>query len=187
MTNKRLKRTIALALSILMIFSLAACGKKEDPQIADPGRDQRVVYTIFAPNSSVLAVSKIVDLFASMATNVAFKITWDSSSEMLATKIADGYECDIFIADDAACIDFLDANASKEANPNGNDKIVSDSRVKVFTLKDYTDENGNTSDVNYYMAMTKSFPYTDYYDWFAEFIQSDYCDEVFDGSNGFVR
>ena len=124
--DRRIRKLIAAVLAAVMVLSLAGCGEKKG--VENP---QQVVLELYAPTDSVLVVSNLTDRFTSENETIGIRVIYEDSA-MLAALIEAGYYADIYIADNAAHMDWLDASADEEANPNKNDKIDSSTRGDVF-------------------------------------------------------
>ena len=135
--DRRIRKLIAAVLAAVMVLSLAGCGEKKG--VENP---QQVVLELYAPTDSVLVVSNLTDRFTSENETIGIRVIYEDSA-MLAALIEAGYYADIYIADNAAHMDWLDASAGEdgelrereteeEANPNKNDKIDSSTRGDVF-------------------------------------------------------
>ena len=124
--DRRIRKLIAAVLAAVMVLSLVGCGEKKG--VENP---QQVVLELYAPTDSVLVVSNLTDRFTSENETIGIRVIYEDSA-MLAALIEAGYYADIYIADNAAHMDWLDASADEEANPNKNDKIDSSTRGDVF-------------------------------------------------------
>ena len=106
-----MKRFIALILTVLLVFSLAACGEsKGDQQPAQtaasdakntqadtPDSSEKVELVVFAAASMTETLSEIAELYKSTAPDVSLTFNFDSSGT-LKTQIEEGAVCDLFIS-----------------------------------------------------------------------------------------
>ena len=180
-----LKKTAALILACCMIFSLAACSRRN--------KQPDATLTVYAPIDSILAVSGLVDRYSrSTDGKVVLKINYDDTL-MHAAKIEAGYDCDIFITNDPIAINWLDADFAGivyenvvdedgnkvEANPNNNDKIWADTRVDAFT-QTAEDEDGNEVTYTYTVAAVKGTKQKTECKKFIDFLFGDDAKEVYE-------
>ena len=100
----------------------------------------------------------------------------------LAAKIEAGYDCDIFICEDEACMDWLDATKDKEVNPNGNDCLAEGTRSAVFKGT----PEGAEEEMTFSAAVIKTTAQEKEAGKFMSFIESENADKVYDAS-GFER
>jgi len=120
------KKIAALLLVAIMLISFSSCGQKKVQ------KEPEVVINLYASKYAVLAVSNLTYNFQAVSNGkYSVLVTYDEP-KMLAAKIEAGYACDVFICEDAECMDWLDASKDTDANPNKNDCIVSESRADVF-------------------------------------------------------
>ena len=186
----RLKRAAAVLLALLLTMSITACGGDREGMSNPPDPNIQILQ-VFAPKSSVGIVSTAVNAYGRYTDNITVQITYDDGA-MLASKIEAGYECDIYIAESADYLDWLDANCTADKNPNGNDCILEDSRTDVFIgPATVYDEDGNekTEDVTYTAAVIKTGNYPNASKAFIEFLKDaayDEADEAYE-TYGFTK
>ena len=136
-----MKRTIALLLSVLMLFALAACGTKDaaaprnDAQGAVAEDAEPVTLYVFAAASMTETLDQIIELYREVAPNVTIIPTYDSSGT-LKTQIEEGAECDLFISAAQKQMNQLDAAKDAEGgNTDGLDFVLSETRVNLLENK----------------------------------------------------
>ena len=154
----RLKRAAALLLAIALALSITACGKKENDGPGGTPNEEAQVIKVFAPKTSVGIVSTAANAYRKYNDSIVIEITYDDGA-MLASKIEAGYECDVYVADSADYLDWLDADCGSEKNPNGNDCILEGSRTDVFIgpATVYSEDGEpSTEDVTYTAAVIKT-------------------------------
>ncbi len=189
--DRRIRKLIAAVLAAVMLLSLAGCGEKKG--IENP---QKVVLELYAPSDSVLVVSNLTDRFTQQNETIGIRVIYEDSA-MLAALIEAGYYADVYIADNAAHMDWLDAAAGEEANPNKNDKIDGSTRKDIFKgtveippdpTPEY-DENDNLiekqptyEERTFSVALVKSSKYQEEAKAFIEFIEDkEAVGPLFDG------
>lgn len=88
---------------------------------------------VFAAASMTETLTEIADMYKSIAPNVTITYNFDSSGT-LKTQISEGADCDLFISAAQKQMDQIDA-AYREANADGLDLILSDTRVDLLENK----------------------------------------------------
>ncbi|MBQ1887071.1 MAG: hypothetical protein II499_03625 [Firmicutes bacterium] len=171
----RSRKFLALLMAALIIVMTSACGTKTAKE------PDEIILNVFASNNSVYAVANLVDSYKSMSSYAAVRVTYDEPS-MLAAKIEAGYDCDIFICEDEACMDWLDATKDKEVNPNGNDCLAEGTRSAVFKGT----PEGAEEEMTFSAAVIKTTAQEKEAGKFMSFIESENADKVYDAS-GFER
>ena len=135
-----MKRTIALLLTVMMLFALAACGNDAaQPEETDGGTDaaaaepaEEITLYVFAAASMTETLDKIIELYKDVAPNVTIIPTYDSSGT-LKTQIQEGAECDLFISAAQKQMNQLDAAVDAEGgNEDGLDFVLSDTRIDLL-------------------------------------------------------
>jgi len=164
-----------------LILSITACGKKQenDGPGETPNADAQVI-RIFAPKTSVGILSTAANAYRKYNDSIVIEINYDDGA-MLASKIEAGYECDVYVADSADYLDWLDAECDAEKNPNENDCILEGSRTDVFIgPATVYSENGeaSTEDVTYTAAVIKSSAYPEASKAFIDFMQAAEYEEA---------
>jgi len=173
-------------------MSFTACGDDDNYEGALTPPDPDVVtLQLFAPKSSVGAISTAVNAYTKYNDSITIQITYDDGA-MLASKIEAGYDCDIYIADSANYLDWLDANCDAEKNPNGNDLLLDGSRTDVFkgsgTVLD-DDGNETEAEITYTAAVIKTGNYPNASKTFIEFLKDaayEEADEAYE-TYGFTK
>ena len=148
-----MKKSLALLLTLTMIFALAACGGQSAPAApqtpaeeaaeqpveeaapaAEPASAEEVELIVFAAASMTETLTKIKDLYE--AANPGVKITYNfDSSGTLKTQIQEGAECDLFISAGQKQMNQLDSTASTEVNTEGLDFVLQGSRINLLENK----------------------------------------------------
>lgn len=148
-----MKKSLALLLTLTMIFALAACGGQSAPaapqtpaeeaaeqpvEEAAPAEEsasaEEVELIVFAAASMTETLTKIKDLYE--AANPGVKITYNfDSSGTLKTQIQEGAECDLFISAGQKQMNQLDSTASTEVNTEGLDFVLQGSRINLLENK----------------------------------------------------
>ena len=148
-----MKKSLALLLTLTMIFALAACGGQSAPaapqtpaeeaaeqpvEEAAPAEEsasaEEVELIVFAAASMTETLTKIRDLYE--AANPGVKITYNfDSSGTLKTQIQEGAECDLFISAGQKQMNQLDSTASAEVNTEGLDFVLQGSRINLLENK----------------------------------------------------
>ena len=184
----RYKRAAALVLAMALMFSITACGSEEGK--SNPPDPNVQILQIFAPKTSVGVVSTAANAYRRYS-DVTIQITYDDGA-MLASKIEAGYDCDIYIADSADYLDWLDSDCTADKNPNGNDLIIEGSRTDVFRgTATVTDDDGNetTEEITYTAAVIKTGKYPMASQTFIEFLRDaayEEADEAYE-TYGFTK
>ena len=148
-----MKKSLALLLTLTMIFALAACGGQSAPAAPqtpaeeaaeqpveeaapaeEPASAEEVELIVFAAASMTETLTKIKDLYE--AANPGVKITYNfDSSGTLKTQIQEGAECDLFISAGQKQMNQLDSTASAEVNTEGLDFVLQGSRINLLENK----------------------------------------------------
>ena len=148
-----MKKSLALLLTLTMIFALAACGGQSAPAASqtpaeeaaeqpveeaapaeEPASAEEVELIVFAAASMTETLTKIKDLYE--AANPGVKITYNfDSSGTLKTQIQEGAECDLFISAGQKQMNQLDSTASTEVNTEGLDFVLQGSRINLLENK----------------------------------------------------
>ena len=138
-----MKRTIALLLTVMMLFALAACGNDAaQPEETDAGTDaaaaepaEEITLYVFAAASMTETLDEIIELYKDVAPNVTIVPTYDSSGT-LKTQIEEGADCDLFISAAQKQMNQLDAAVDAEGgNEDGLDFVLSDTRIDLLENK----------------------------------------------------
>lgn len=122
------KRFLALLTAAVLAVSLAACGESQQGSGSAAVSSDTTELVIYAPTETMAIMSDLVYRYSSIAPKVTLKIMYDDGVIQTA-KVEGGYPCDIFVSDEDAFMDWLDIEADEQANPNRNDKIVSETRA----------------------------------------------------------
>lgn len=89
-----MKKLLALALVIVLLFSVAACGKTEPKKTSTP---ESVELNVFAAQSLTDVLDQIIADYTADNPNVVITVNYNGSGT-LQTQIEEGAECDIFIS-----------------------------------------------------------------------------------------
>lgn len=173
-----IKKVFVFILILSSAVFCVACGASAENS---PGVEAgQVTLDLFAPDDSLEPIVTIVHNYGSFCPDIAIRITFDTG-DMLAAKIEAGYQCDIFFADYARYMDWLDASAVADANPNKNDCLISGSRIKVAAgPKLLEDGIENPNPLTYEIAIVKNSKYQTESQKFLEYLMSEAGDEVFE-------
>ena len=88
--KKNMKKLFAFLLVLILAFSMAACGKKED-------QSKETELTVFAAASLTESLTVIGDKYMAAHPDVKILFNFDSSGKLL-TQINEGAVCDVFIS-----------------------------------------------------------------------------------------
>lgn len=137
-----MKKTVALLLTLMMLFALAACGNQQDASKDAQGTnsgstesEEKVTLYVFAAASMTETLDQIIQMYQTEHPNVTIIATYDSSGT-LKTQIQEGAECDVFIS--AAQKQMNQLDAAKDAaggNEEGLDFVLSETRVNLLENK----------------------------------------------------
>lgn len=177
-----IKSILALILALTMIAALfVGCGKTEDTakentaaddqqtEQAEPAGEEvktdeeqqeetgdQVELVVFAAASMTETLNQIAEMYKEVAPNVTLTFNFDSSGT-LKTQIEEGAECDVFISAAQKQMDQLDASADAEANPDGLDFVLSDTRIDLLENKvALCVPEGNKANINSYDDMAQA-------------------------------
>jgi len=156
MKKIKFSRAAVLALILVLIMALAACGEpspveEETPEpFAEP-----VELIVFAAASMTETLTQISEMYKDVAPNVTLTFNFDSSGT-LKTQIEEGAPCDIFISAAQKQMNQLDSSQSGEANPDGLDFVEQGSRINLLqnTVALAVPE-GNSKDVTSFEDMAE--------------------------------
>ena len=134
-----MKKLLSLLLALALVFSLAACGSKDDgANDADTQDDaaEPVELIVFAAASMTETLTEIAEMYKEVAPNVNITYNFDSSGKLL-TQISEGADCDLFISAAPKQMNAMDGSLidDKDKNPDGLDLIVTDSRIDLLENK----------------------------------------------------
>ena len=137
-----MKRILALTLAAAMALALTACGgsqlaepastpatepAQQAPAAAEPAAQSEpsvepVELIVFAAASMKETLTKIAELYKTVAPNVTLTFTFDSSGT-LKTQIQEGADCDVFISAAPKQMNQLDGSlkGDPDKNPDGLD------------------------------------------------------------------
>ena len=149
-----MKKLLSVLLALAMVLSLAACGSTpaaETPATEAPAAEapaepvaeateepaaEPVEIIVFAAASMKETLTEIAELYKAVAPNVTVTYNFDSSGTLLK-QIKEGAECDLFISAAPKQMNALDGSLKDDAekNPDGLDRIVTDSRLNLLENK----------------------------------------------------
>ena len=136
-----MKKLLSLLLALALVFSLAACGSKNDGANTDGDAQngentESVDLIVFAAASMTETLTEIAEMYKEVAPNVNITYNFDSSGKLL-TQISEGADCDLFISAAPTQMNAMDGSliGDTEKNPDGLDLIVTDSRVDLLENK----------------------------------------------------
>lgn len=90
--------------------------------------------TVFAAASMTETLTEIAELYKEVAPDVTLVFNFDSSGT-LKTQIEEGAECDVFISAAPKQMNALDSSSDEEANPDGLDFVLQDTRIDLLENK----------------------------------------------------
>ena len=136
-----MKKLLSLLLALAFVFSLAACGSKNDGANTDGDAQngentESVDLVVFAAASMTETLTEIAEMYKEVAPNVNITYNFDSSGKLL-TQISEGADCDLFISAAPQQMNAMDGSLidDKDKNPDGLDLIVTDSRIDLLENK----------------------------------------------------
>lgn len=136
-----MKKLLSLLLALAFVFSLAACGSKNDGANTDGDAQngentESVDLIVFAAASMTETLNEIAEMYKEVAPNVNITYNFDSSGKLL-TQISEGADCDLFISAAPEQMNAMDGSLidDKDKNPDGLDLIVTDSRIDLLENK----------------------------------------------------
>ncbi len=155
-----MKKTLAILLALLMVFSMFACGKNADDSSSkdadntadttnppaddadvktDDSTDSKdeaepVEITVFAAASMTETLNQIIEMYKKVAPNVTVTPSYESSGT-LKTQIEEGADCDIFISAGQKQMNQLDISADPEVNTDGLDFVLEGTRINLLENK----------------------------------------------------
>ena len=136
-----MKKLLSLLLALALVFSLAACGSKNDGANTDGDAQngentESVDLVVFAAASMTETLTEIAEMYKEVAPNVNITYNFDSSGKLL-TQISEGADCDLFISAAPQQMNAMDGSLidDKDKNPDGLDLIVTDSRINLLENK----------------------------------------------------
>ena len=136
-----MKKLLSLLLALAFVFSLAACGSKNDGANTDGDAQngentESVDLVVFAAASMTETLTQIAEMYKDVAPNVNITYNFDSSGKLL-TQISEGADCDLFISAAPQQMNAMDGSLidDKDKNPDGLDLIVTDSRIDLLENK----------------------------------------------------
>jgi molybdate transport system substrate-binding protein len=136
------KKPIALALALCMLFALTACGSEKPADKAAPPSESPsaeatqapVELVVFAAASMTETLTECIALYKDAAPHMTVTPTFDSSGT-LKTQIQEGAACDIFISAAQKQMNQLDAAAPADVNTEGLDFVLPDTRTNLLENK----------------------------------------------------
>ncbi len=121
-----MKRIGVLCLCLML---LCACAAPAAQTAEEP-----VELIVFAAASLTETLTEIAARYRAVAPNVTLVFNFDSSGT-LKTQIENGADCDVFLSAAPKQMNQLDKAASAEANPDGRDFVLSETRVNLLENK----------------------------------------------------
>lgn len=126
-----MKRIPAMLLALAMVFSLAACGEKEDKN--DNGTSaEKTEVIVFAAASMTETIDLIAAAYMAENENVTIVPSYGSSGTLL-TQIQEGAECDVFISAAQKQMNAIDITSDK--NETGFDGVLEGTRFNLVENK----------------------------------------------------
>ncbi|MDO5142512.1 MAG: molybdate ABC transporter substrate-binding protein [Eubacteriales bacterium] len=132
MKQNTVKKALSLLASACLLWTLAACGSAPAAQNDQPDSQQAepVEVVVFAAASMEATLTEIAKQYKTVAPSVELLFTFDSSGT-LRTQIEQGAVCDLFISAAQKQMDQLDRADTTGVDQNGNDLVLSDTRVDL--------------------------------------------------------
>ena len=130
-----MKKAVSLVLALVLALSLTACGTKKQTEKQEETQSA-VELTVFAAASMQETLTKIIDMYKTVAPNVTVTPTFDSSGTLLK-QIAAGADCDLFISAAQKQMNALDGSlkGDTDKNPDGLDLLAQGTRVNLLENK----------------------------------------------------
>lgn len=167
-----MKKTLALILAPCMVLAFSACGQtdaeedtvEESEEVVETEEvveavessepvEEEIELIVFAAASMTETMTEIAELYKEVAPNVTIVYNFDSSGT-LKTQIEEGADCDVFISAAPKQMNALDATSDAEANPDGLDFVLSETRVDLLENKvALAVPEGNPANINSYDDM----------------------------------
>lgn len=132
---------LSLLLAALLVFSLTACGAKEEATAQTPAEPQteapaetpveETELIVFAAASMTETLTELKAVYEEAHPGVTITYNFDSSGT-LKTQIQEGAACDLFISAGQKQMNQMDITASAEVNTEGLDIVASDTRVNLL-------------------------------------------------------
>ena len=169
-----MRRFTTLLLAVLLVVSLAGCGKEKVEPL-----DQDIVLNLYVAKQAAGPAIELVEMFKSVSPKTGIAVTFDDG-KTLAAKIEAGYACDIFICDEQSFMDWLDGSKGEDVNPNGNDRILSDTRTDLFIGPVNEDYGLDRSETTFCVAGVKSTAYAAEVQKFIDLMKSERATEVYE-------
>ena len=120
-------KILALLLALTMVLALCAV----PAAYADDAKTELIV---FAAASMTETLTELKDKYEAANPGITITYNFDSSGT-LKTQIQEGADCDLFISAAPKQMNQLDASRDKDANPDGLDFVLSDSRINLLENK----------------------------------------------------
>lgn len=120
-----MKRKIPCLLTLALLLAVSGCAA---------GKTQTAELTVFAAASMTETLEELKPVFEKAHPGVTVIYNFDSSGT-LKTQIQEGAVCDVFISAGQKQMNQLDAGADPEANPEGLDFVLEDSRIDLLENK----------------------------------------------------
>lgn len=131
-----MKKAWSFTLALVLSLTLTACGSAAPAPAASAPTAQPVEITVFAAASMQETLNEVIAQYKTVAPEVTVVATYESSGKLL-TQITEGADCNLFISAAQKQMNALDGTlkADGEKNPDGNDLLVSGSRVNLLENK----------------------------------------------------
>ena len=166
----KVKKCLTLALTLVLLLSLCACGGKATPAptveetpapsaapventqpTAEPEPEaEPVELVVFAAASLTETLTELGDRYMDANQNVTIVFNFDSSGT-LKTQIQEGADCDVFLSAGQKQMNQLDITASAKVNTEGLDFVLAGSRFNILENKvALAVPEGNPAGINSY-------------------------------------
>lgn len=123
----KVRKTLALLLVLTMVPALCAAP-------AAWAADEKTELIVFAAASVTETLTELKAKYEVANPGITITYNFDSSGT-LKTQIQEGADCDLFISAAPKQMNQLDAAKDKDANPDGLDFVLSDSRINLLENK----------------------------------------------------
>ena len=119
-------KILALLLALTMVLALCA--------VPAAYAEEKTELIVFAAASMTETLTELKDKYEAANPGITITCNFDSSGT-LKTQIQEGADCDLFISAAPKQMNQLDAAKDKDANPDGLDFVLSDSRINLLENK----------------------------------------------------
>lgn len=130
-----MKKTVAIILSLILVWSLAGCGPNSGDSQASDDNGGKTELIIFAASSMTESLEEVGELYKETNPDISLIFNFDSSGT-LKTQIEEGAVCDIFISAAQKQMDDLDSLITAESDiDDGLNLLLPDTRTDILENK----------------------------------------------------